>query len=280
MGSSMLQKWNPEPMRRKAGTPPDAHPTPSQKPREIQSLGGVPWTENDIRASAREFLKAYESRPETQAGSGILSPDAFALWFLIREIKPQSILESGVDKGLSTWILEQGAPKGTLFCLCPDPGRREYISERALYSDEDFLDFNPAAQGLDPAALTVLFNDHRDAFPRIERCSRLGIKRMLFHGNYPEYLGKRHITPAACLNGEGPDGTPLFPAEKAFLLDRCSTYYIFPPSFDHAEPVTLEKTLILSPSLFGAFNEARDAGLRRFSEEMHSYRWTTYLQLK
>jgi hypothetical protein len=280
MKASMLRKWDPKSMSRPRDASPPSAPAVPARPVEIQSLGRTPWTGDVIRASMAEFLGVYRSRPETDASSGILSPDAFALWFMLRALGPSAVVESGVDKGLSTWILEQSVSGADLICLCPDPSRRQYVSGKARYAEEDFLDFDLSGLARDPASMAVLFDDHRDVFPRIERCAQAGIKHLLFHGNYPEFVGHRHVSIAACLNGRKEDGMHAFPDEKKFLLERCETYFIFPPPFDHAEPVTLEKTFIKVKSLCGAFREERDGGLRPFRDDMGSYRWTSYLKLK
>jgi hypothetical protein len=289
MKAWMLKKWDIKPVLRPGSPEPEkkapdpVRPDPARS-RDILSLGPSPWKPELLRASLTEFLALFRDCPHVDPASGIQSPDAFALWFMVRSLSPSAIIESGVDKGVSTWVLERSAPTADLLCLCPDLARRVYISQRARYLDEDFLDseaFVPASgHDSDPGLVVAVFNDHMDVFPRVQRCAALGIKRLLFHGNYPEHSGQRHISLAACLNSRNAAGDPGFRAERQYLLERTETYFIFPPIFDHAAPVTLEKSFITGEALCGQFRPDRHAGLERFRDEMSSYRWTSLLKLK
>lgn len=289
----MMKKWQPSPMRREgestggpvrrppvpASPAPLPMPTPKPAPpavsdpptptRRTSSFGPVPWGETGILAGMDEFLSLLAARPAVDRDGSMASVGLFAFWHVLRAIKPAIVVECGVHRGLTTWLIEKAVPEAQLVCIDRDLGRLAYRSDRAEYVESGFLDL-----ALDPegAVALAIFDDHGDALPRVRRCAQAGIMHLLFDDNYPEQVGNRHRSLAASLAGADGEGD-----EVRRLTE---TYFVFPPVFDHPEPVTLERSLILEPSLLGTFDPTRDAERRIFEQDMSGYRWPTYLKLR
>ena len=64
--------------------------------------------------SLDEFLEIYSERPIKNNHGGVLAPHAFGLWFMARELAPDIIIESGVWRGMTTWLLEKACPEKRL----------------------------------------------------------------------------------------------------------------------------------------------------------------------
>jgi hypothetical protein len=110
----------------------------------------------------------------------------FALWFMVSRLKPDLIVESGVWRGQSTWVLEQACPSSEVVSIDIDLTRREYVSGKAVYSDVDFSlqDWSKAT-----GRSLAFFDDHQDAYLRLQQCKWFGFKSVIFEDNYPAGRG-------------------------------------------------------------------------------------------
>ncbi len=236
--------------------------------------------QSDGDGALDDFLEIYSRRPIRDNSGGMKSVGMFAVYSLLQKINPLHVIESGIWKGQSTWLIEQALPQCSIVSLDPNLGLREYLSPRAVYSPRDFLSLDAAELGIAAGPTLVFFDDHQDALPRLIHCAEIGIRDVIFDDNYPEYCGQRHRTVSALLHEKKLDGSPRFPAEKAeleTLLERCE---VFPPLFDFDEPITGEKTRIGIPSLLGEYIPQRHGRWEHYWKEMSSYRWTTFVRLR
>lgn len=240
----------------------------------------VPWGDAEVIAALPEFLPHFHRRPIRDNQGGMRSVGLFNVWFLLTRLRPDSVIESGVWKGQSTWLIEDTLPNAKIFSIDPNLSLREYVSGRARYSQTDFLGQDLHAMGFRYPETLAFFDDHQDVLPRLELCRMQGIRHVILDDNYPEFAGARHVSAAAILNDRNGDGTPKYPGERKSLLEMTESYYLCKPIFDYREPLTMEKSLISEPSLLGPFDSGRHSGLETYFQDMPEYRWTTYLKLK
>ena len=76
------------------------------------------------------FLEMYANRPALHHNvqhnpCGIRLNHAFALWSIIRHVKPNTIIESGVNTGLSTYVMRHAAPNAKIISI--DPARGFFV---------------------------------------------------------------------------------------------------------------------------------------------------------
>ena len=152
----------------------------------VMKIGKPPWTRAEIIASIDEFSTIYATRPIKDNRGGMKAPHMFAVWFMVRKLSPDLIVESGIWKGQSTWLLEKACPKARLVSIDLNLGNRQYISERAVYSDKDFSEQD--WQEVTDRSL-VFFDDHQDAYKRLQQCKWFGFKHIIFDDNYPTIRG-------------------------------------------------------------------------------------------
>ena len=91
------------------------------------------------------------------------APHMFALWFMARKLSPDLIVESGVWKGQSTWLLETACPQAKLFSIDLDLRNREYVSQKAVYDNRDFSEQD---WSMITDRSVVFFDDHQNAYRR------------------------------------------------------------------------------------------------------------------
>ncbi len=105
------------------------------------TIGQPPWSREEILNGLDTFAEIYATRPIKDNRGGMKSPHMFALWFMARKLSPDLIVESGVWKGQSTWLLETACPQAKLLSIDLDLRNREYVSQKAVYDDRDLLCF-------------------------------------------------------------------------------------------------------------------------------------------
>ena len=138
------------------------------------------WSNNDILNELDNFINIYEKRPIKNNKGGMLFPQMFSFFFLLKKLKPELIIESGVYKGQSTWLIENTLPNSEIISLDIDLNKREFISKKALYSNKDFRFHNFSNI---PENTLVFFDDHVNHIERIIESKFFNIKHIILEDN-------------------------------------------------------------------------------------------------
>ena len=93
--------------------------TAAMEPRGYVCRVGTPWRDDEVLTELDSFLAAYAEQRElfgprarrdpkggvNYGGNGMFH--SFALWFLVRRLRPSAVIESGVHKGATSWLLRR-----------------------------------------------------------------------------------------------------------------------------------------------------------------------------
>jgi len=263
--------------------------------QKISSIGSVPWNASDIIEAIPEFLRLYQSRPIEDNEGGMRSPHMFATWFMLRELKPEIVIESGVWRGQGTWLIESTLPDSQLFCIDPYPKERTYTSKNATYYKDDFslMDWSHID---DKENALLFFDDHQNALERIRDGGEIGFKKFIFEDNYPAYQGgcyslkrafqhagfkpskKNSSSLSFIKNFFSPTKTPkkvlANETDQLFLENMLSIYYEFPPlfrsKFTRWGDEWTDQKYPTPPALFDRIDQE---DLRIFEKEADQYTW-------
>ena len=145
------------------------------------SKGKTDWDNNDILEELENFIQLYEKRPIKNNKGGMLFTQMFYFYFILRKINPELVIESGVYKGQSTWLIEKTLPNSEIIALDIDLNQREYISKKAFYSSKDFRFHNFSKI---PNSTLVFFDDHVNHVERIIESNFFNIKNIILEDNY------------------------------------------------------------------------------------------------
>ena len=105
----------------------------------------------------------------------------FALYYLLKKIKPKFVIESGVYKGQTSWLIEKILPNAKILSIDIDLTKRVFKSKRIKYSNIDFKYHNFSNL---PSNTLVFFDDHQNHVDRLIQCKCLGIKNIIMEDNY------------------------------------------------------------------------------------------------
>ena len=243
------------------------------------------WTDTDIISHLGEFKELYSRRPILDNSGGMKSPHMFPAWYIIKQLKPKVLIESGVWKGLGTWFFEHASPDTKIVSIDPAPEFRVYTSPNAQYQQEDFLDTDWSDLPKDDTL--VFFDDHQNCMPRLKKCLELGLKRVIIEDNYPPSQGDCY-TPKKVLSNQNyiidSNGQRTIlqknDADLEFFKEHVSVYQEMPPIF--ASPVTRwgdEWSQEQYPTPKALVLELCSLQYQEFFMERLDYTWICYLEL-
>jgi hypothetical protein len=198
--------------------------------QEIRQIGDVEWSREEIKSSIPEFLDLYNSRPILDNEGGMKSPHMFATWFILKKLNPVAVVESGIWKGQSTWLIEITLPEAKIYSIDLNLNRIQSRSDRVTYFDKDFSKINWSFIE-DKENTLLFFDDHQNAFERIKLCKELGFKQFIFDDNYPKKQGDcyslKKVFQYAGLKSDTPK-TGFFSSIKELIKPNTVTGYIKP----------------------------------------------------
>lgn len=199
------------------------------------------------------FIEAFRRSPSTDNQWGTSIFHQFALWCIIRKIQPKYVIESGIFKGLGTYMLRQSAPNAKIITL--DPGQpdsslvyRDRHNDSLYLTSNKFKDFNSLSKDewaklVDPERTVVFFDDHQFEVRRLREAKDRGFHHVIFDDNYhfPEdAISMKQLINILHNNGmtwdmfkykNRDDASPVTEQEKkdaADMLDQMKVYYEFP----------------------------------------------------
>jgi hypothetical protein len=141
------------------------------------------FSNDEIKQYLEEFFRIYTSSPIRNNDGGMKFPQAFGLYYFLRKINPSFVVESGIWKGFSTWLIEQACPNAKVCSIDLNLDSRQYISKAIDYSCIDFRFHN--FRDFDPSKTLCFFDDHVNAFDRIVQSRFFGFRWLVFEDNYP-----------------------------------------------------------------------------------------------
>jgi hypothetical protein len=140
------------------------------------------------------FLDLIAACPVRQKRGGNGFNGSLQVYAVVRALRPSVIVESGVFRGLTTWLMRQAVPDATILCFDPNLGNLHYRDPHARYSTDDWS--SAGLSGLDLTDALAFFDDHISQARRIVEASDRGIRRVLFDDNAAAHRIHGHGGPA------------------------------------------------------------------------------------
>lgn len=249
-----------------------------------------------VKESLDEFYEIYKKRPVNDNEGGMKSPHLFNTWYALRQLQPKLVIESGVWKGLGTWVIEQAVPDAKIISIDITFNHLQYKSDEATYLDKDMTSYDwdrlfsemEEKEGITRDDIVLFLDDHQNFLNRLEYVHSLGIKHILYEDNYPstqgdtfspkkilarrdyvmDYAGRREHHKYSYLDYQRFD-------------DRVETYQEMPPIYK-AETTrwgdAWDDDTYLSPEPLLEYNTS--SKYPTYLSEAPSYTWICYMGLK
>ena len=140
------------------------------------------------------FWDLIAAAPVAQKRGGNGFNGALQLYVLMRALNPEVIVESGVFRGLTTWVMRQACPQAEIFCFDPDLSGLRYRDARAHYHAGDWS----AARlpRLEAERAVGFFDDHISQARRVLEARERGLTRLIFDDDAAAHRLHAHGGPA------------------------------------------------------------------------------------
>ena len=129
---------------------------------------------------------------------GMASPDMFSLYYILKQINPKVVIESGVWNGLSTKLIRKTLGDDVII-ICLDPrniphyGYKDNNKNTIYYLGNNFKDFgNLDLTNYNNNDILCFFDDHQNAVNRLLQCKQKNIKHIFYNDNYPKNCGSHY----------------------------------------------------------------------------------------
>jgi hypothetical protein len=181
-----------------------------------------------VETAAAGFFACYPERPVSDNSGGSGYSDCFWLYTGARLLAPGVIVESGVLKGQTTWLLRQACPAALLYAVDLDLTQRMYRHASIHYHEGDWTELG--FDGVDLVRSLCFFDDHVDQARRVREAHARGFRTLLFDDDLPaETLYATGAPPVPTISMVFDDS--LEPGERIQWLRRGQRReYVFDPA--------------------------------------------------
>lgn len=251
---------------------------------EELNIGIQLWDYMDVGSLMDEFLLLYSQRPIKNNKGGMLSTHLFWTWYVLKKLNPKYIIESGVFKGQGTWIMSEACPEAKIFSIDPMLSKREYINEKVTYFSEDFSLIDWTTKGINFADTLCFFDDHQNAYIRLQQMKWMGFKMAMFEDNYPVSQGDcyscKKILSGCGLVVKGTVQIPANTVDVCYFRKNIKTYTTLPPLFKNDKTRWGDLWNDMYPTPAPVFRDKDIEKYKIIKDEAYSYTWICYIELK
>ncbi|AWN40017.1 hypothetical protein [Methylobacterium durans] len=157
------------------------------------AAAGIP-VRGSVRGMVDDFWALIPRAPVRQRRGGSGFNGALQLYVAMRALGPRHVIESGVFRGLTTWVIRQACPEAEIHCHDPDLSGLQYRDAQARYATTDWS--HTGLRGLDPSATVAFFDDHVPQARRVVEAEARGLTQLLFDDDAAGHRIHAHGGPA------------------------------------------------------------------------------------
>lgn len=139
------------------------------------------FSRNEFKNYLIQFDLIYKKKPIKNNDGGGKYPQLFGLFCILKKIKPDVVIESGVYKGQSTYIIKQALPNAKIISLDTNLSQREYVNKSVIYKEKDFKYLQ---HNFSKSKTLVFFDDHQNFMDRCMQAFFFGYQHIIFEDNY------------------------------------------------------------------------------------------------
>ena len=139
----------------------------------------------DVATIARhvaEFRDVYLDSPITKNVYGLNFPSGAMLFLMARCLDPKLIVESGVYKGLSSYVLAAACPRASIHAFDPNLREVEHRSRGVTYHECDWMNVELNCAG---RAGLCFFDDHQSQAVRVVQAHKRGFRHIVVDDSWP-----------------------------------------------------------------------------------------------
>ena len=210
-----------------------------------------------LQNNFKKFICIYKDRPIKYNKSGMKIEHCYALYLYLKKIKPKTVIESGIWKGQTTWLIKKILPNVKLFSIDIDLSQRVFIDENVKYLSKDISNYS--WKNVNKKSCLIIFDDHVCFSKRINFLLKKKFKHIIFDDNLPNnfigyYTPKMIIEKSKLIHREN---ILYFNIKRIFIflinlifLKKFNTNYKINFKINYVEIIKFDKSYINKIKLF------------------------------
>jgi len=250
-----------------------------------------PITNKAIIGHIPAFLELWHKRPIKNNFGGCSSVHALYLYVTIKELGIKYVVESGVWKGQTSWLIEQLIGGPNMVRIEPRSDIVEYNPNGSMdaigpaFDDFGNIDFPK----LNADEWLIFVDDHVDAFTRLIQCKDKGFKHVLFDDNYPavvegkssaKMIKERNELKSLKYYYSQPIGLNASDELIRKDIDKFGTHMEFPPIYSvMGEKTRWNDACGLYPTRQALFSPLSENG-EDLWKDRKDYTWPVYFEIR
>lgn len=131
-----------------------------------------------VKTTIKDFFEVYKQRPVVDNRGGSRFHNSFWLYTICSLLRPDIVVESGVWKGHSSWILRKANPSAKIYCFDPCFDNLIYKDNQIIYVNDDWSNYD--FKEIDVTNSLCFFDDHINQAKRVREAYNKGFKNIIF----------------------------------------------------------------------------------------------------
>ncbi len=141
----------------------------------------------EANETLNDYNKLYYNNPFKNKGGGMGYNNGLFFYFFIKYIEPDVVIESGLWRGFTTYLIDNASKKSTqIFCFDINLKLIKYKSKKANYYEFDLNRFD-FSKILKNKKVLAFFDDHVSQYDRLKFCNNNCIKYTIFDDDVSFY---------------------------------------------------------------------------------------------
>ncbi len=130
-----------------------------------------------------EFRRVFLTSPHKANSGGANFTTALNLFLIARCLSPKLIVECGVFKGASSYILKAACPNAQVLAFDPNLAELTHRTPGVTYYEHDWMRIDVRCSP--PGTGLCYFDDHQDQATRVKQAHQRGIRHILMDDSWP-----------------------------------------------------------------------------------------------
>jgi len=137
----------------------------------------------ELTSHVAKFRNVFLTSPYKNNNGGANFTTALNLFLIARCLSPELIVECGVFKGASSYILKAACPNAQVIAFDPNLADLTYRTPEVTYHEHDWMGTNIS---LKPTAIGLCyFDDHQDQATRVTQAHQRGFRNLIMDDSWP-----------------------------------------------------------------------------------------------
>lgn len=184
---------------------------------QVCAIGDAGWNSEAILQELDAFSEVFTRQRQlfggffssrNSGGNGLFH--SFGIWFILTQLNPKLIVESGVHMGQTSWLMRQACPDAKIVRIDPTARGWEdsevdatlsYNKRGATFTDFNSIKWADLFSREERANGVILFDDHIDHLVRMQQAQAHGFGHLIYDDNYMPGTGDCFSVKDACDGG-------------------------------------------------------------------------------